>query len=43
MTELTRKDKADLIDAKIIEFEDNFAMMEEQVSVISALLETKID
>jgi hypothetical protein len=32
--ELTRKAKADLIDEKIIEFEDNFGILEEHMEVI---------
>ena len=31
---LTRKGKADLIDQKIIEFEDNFGMLEEHMQVL---------
>jgi len=40
---LTRKGKADLIDSKIIEFEDNFALIDQHFLIMQNLVDTKID
>jgi len=34
---ITRKGKGDLIDSKIIEFEDNFSMLEDHLNQVQAV------